>query len=63
MRDLGFADSSLMLDLVMLSRRLRQYGRCLLLRNAQPQIFSLIELVGLNRMPGVRTDAFSRALA
>lgn len=63
LRDLGFADPSLMLDLAMLARRLRHCGRCLLLRNAQPQICSLIELVGLDRLPGVRIDGPASALA
>jgi anti-anti-sigma regulatory factor len=51
-----FADTSLMLDLAMLSRRLRSRGRAILLRGAQPQIMTLIELVGLHRLPGVRLD-------
>jgi anti-anti-sigma regulatory factor len=54
--ELVFADTSLMLDLAMLSRRLRRRGRALLLRGAQPQIMTLIELVGLHRLPGVRLD-------
>jgi anti-anti-sigma regulatory factor len=49
-----FADPSLMIDLAMLSRRLRTRGRSLLVRGAQPQIQRLIELVGLDRLPGVR---------
>jgi len=52
--DLGFADPSLMLDLVMLARRLRARGRALLLRCPQPQIERLIELAGLHRLDGVR---------
>lgn len=54
--DLVFADASLMVDLAMLSRRLRRRGRALMLRGAQPQIWRLIELVGLDRLPGVRTE-------
>jgi anti-anti-sigma regulatory factor len=54
--ELVFADASLMLDLAMLSRRLRRGGRLILLRGAQPQIRALIELVGLHRLPGVRFD-------
>ena len=50
---LVFADPSLMLDLAMLSRRLRTRGRSLLLRGAQPQIARLIELMGLDRQPAV----------
>ncbi len=52
-----------MLDLAMLSRRLRKRGRTILLRGAQPQIRTLIEMVGLHRLPGVRLDGTSAALA
>jgi anti-anti-sigma regulatory factor len=58
-----FADTSLMLDLAMLARRLRAHGRALLLHGAQPQIKTLIELVGLHRLPGVRFDGTTTALA
>jgi anti-anti-sigma factor len=51
--DLGFADPSLMVDLAMLARRLHRRGRALLLRGAQPQIRTLIEMVGLHRLSGV----------
>jgi anti-anti-sigma regulatory factor len=51
--ELGFADPSLMLDLVMVARRLRKAGRELTLRDAQPDISVLIEYVGLHRLPGV----------
>jgi anti-anti-sigma regulatory factor len=61
--ELVFADPSLMIDLAMLSRRLRARGRALLLRGAQPQIQRLIELVGLDRLPGVRIDGASPSLA
>lgn len=54
LRDLRFADASLMLDLAMLARRLRAHGRELLLAGPQPQIRTLIELVGLHRMAGIR---------
>jgi anti-anti-sigma regulatory factor len=54
LRDLSFADTSLMIDLAMLSNRLRRRGRALLLDGAQPQIMSLIEMVGLDHLPGVR---------
>ena len=53
LNDLGFADTSLMLDLAMLARRLRGRGRKVLLRGAQPQIATLIELTGLHRLAGV----------
>jgi len=54
--DLVFADTSLMIDLAMLSNRLRRRGRALLLRAPQPQIMHMIEHVGLHRLPGVRID-------
>lgn len=52
--DLVFADTTLMIDLAMLSNRLRRRGRALVLQGAQPQIMSLIELVGLHKLPGVK---------
>jgi anti-anti-sigma regulatory factor len=61
--ELVFADASLMLDIAMLARRLRTHGGAVLLRGAQPQIRTLIELVGLHRLPGVRIDGPSAALA
>ncbi len=60
---LAFADTSLMLDLAMLSRRLRRRGRVVLLERPQPQIRALIVLVGLHRLPGVRLDGAAPALA
>jgi anti-anti-sigma regulatory factor len=56
LRELSFADASLMVDLAMLARRLRARGRGIRLRDAQPQIHTLIELVGLHRLPGVRVE-------
>jgi anti-anti-sigma regulatory factor len=53
LRDLVFADTTLMVDLAMLSHRLRRRERRLFLQGAQPQIRHLIELVGLHRLPGV----------
>lgn len=61
--ELTFADTSLMLDLAMLSRRLRRRGRVMLLRGAQPQIRALIVMVGLHRLPGVRFEGAAPALA
>ncbi len=61
--ELVFADASLMLDLAMLARRLRRRGSQILLRGAQPQIRTLIELVGLHRLAGVRLDGPWPALA
>jgi anti-anti-sigma factor len=60
--DLSFADSSLMLDFAVLARRLRADGRSVLLRDAQPQVATLIEMVGLHRLPGVRVEGPSPAL-
>lgn len=54
--DLDFADTSLMVDLAMLSNRLRRRDRRLLLRGANPQVRYLIELMGLHRLPGVWLD-------
>ena len=58
--ELAFADASLMLDLAMLARRLRAHGRFILLRDAQPQIRTLIELVGIHRLPGVELESTPR---
>lgn len=63
LRDLDFADTSLMVDLAMLSNRLRRRGRKLLLRGAQPQVMYLIELVGLHRLPGVWLEGPVPAIA
>ena len=54
---LKVADTSLMLDLAMVARRLRKAGREIVLRGAQPDIQTLIELVGLHRLPGVRVES------
>jgi anti-anti-sigma regulatory factor len=54
--ELVFADASLMLDLVMLARRLRAHGCHVRLSGAQPQIRTLIELVGLHKLAGVKLD-------
>jgi anti-anti-sigma regulatory factor len=61
--ELAFADPSLMLDLAMLARRLRAHGRALLLCGAQPQIRTLIELVGLHKLPGVELEGPTPTLA
>ena len=53
---LAFADTSVMLDLAQVARRLRQAGRRIVVRGAAPQIALLIELVGLHRMPGVTVE-------
>jgi len=54
--DLSFADASLMVDLAMVARRIRQAGGHMTLRGAQPHIRRLVELVGLDRLPGVAAD-------
>ena len=63
LRELAFADASLMLDLAMLARRLRAQGWVILLCGAQPQIQTLIELVGLHKLPGVRLEGPATAIA
>lgn len=54
--DLAFADSSVMLDLAVLARRLRARGREILVRGAQPQVLALITQVGLHRLPAIRLE-------
>jgi anti-anti-sigma regulatory factor len=61
--ELVFADTSLMLDFAMLARRLRAQDCAIRLRGAQPQIMTLIELVGLHRLPGVRLEGPAPAVA
>jgi anti-anti-sigma regulatory factor len=61
--ELVFADASLMVDLALLARRLRTRGRAILLRDAQPQIRTLIEMMGLHRLPGVRLEGPAPAFA
>ncbi|HKH16693.1 MAG TPA: STAS domain-containing protein [Solirubrobacteraceae bacterium] len=51
--ELSFADSSLMIDFACLAQRLRARGRTLSLRDPQPHVQQLIELVGLHRLPSV----------
>jgi anti-anti-sigma regulatory factor len=41
----------------MLARRLRVHGCHVRLSGPQPQIRTLIELVGLHKLPGVNLDA------
>jgi anti-anti-sigma factor len=61
--ELVFADASLMLDLAMLARRLRAHGRGIRLCGAQPQIQTLIEIVGLHKLPGVKVEGPAPAVA
>jgi anti-anti-sigma regulatory factor len=63
LRELAFADSSLMLDLAALARRQRVEGRELRLRDPQPQVKRVIEVVGLHRLPGVTLEGPAPALA
>lgn len=53
---LSFADASVIVDLAVVARRLRHAGRRMRVRGATPQIATLIELVGLHRMPGVTVE-------
>ena len=53
---LTFADPSLMIDLACLAQRLRARGVTLWLAHPQPNIRTLIETVGLHRLPAVRID-------
>ena len=54
--ELAWADTSVMLDLMILARRLRMQDRVLVLRDPQPQIAALLELVGLDRTPSVQLE-------
>jgi anti-anti-sigma regulatory factor len=61
--DLYFADASVMIDLAVLAQRLRAQGRTLWLSGAQPNVRTLIETVGLHRLPAVRIDGAQPALS
>jgi len=63
LRDLAFADSSLMVDLAVLARRQRVRGHELRLRDPQPQVRAVIEGVGLHRLPGVQLEHAAAAVA
>ena len=54
--ELTYADSSLILDLAIVARRLRRTGRQMRLRGGQPQVLRVIEVVGLHRLPGVAVE-------
>jgi anti-anti-sigma factor len=56
MSQLRFADPSLMVDLAVLAQRLRAEGLRVRLRRPQPQVRTLIELVGLDRQPAVAVE-------
>ena len=59
--ELSWADASLMLDFLTLARRLRARGFTLVLCGAQPHVMTLLELVGLDRLQGVRLEPFAPA--
>ena len=59
--DLQFADASVMIDLACLAQRLRAQGRMLWLSGAQPNVRTLIETIGLHRLPAVRVDGMQPA--
>ncbi len=61
--ELAFADTSLMLDLAALARRLRRHGFTLCLHGPQTQVRILIELVGLNRLDGIKLEDPAPVLA
>jgi anti-anti-sigma regulatory factor len=61
--ELAFADSSLMIDLAMLARRLRLRGAIMRIRGARPPIRSVIERVGLHRLPSVCVEGPAPATA
>jgi anti-anti-sigma factor len=51
--ELSFADTSFLMDLAAVSRRLRRRGGQVLLRGAQPNVAHLIAATGVDRLPGV----------
>ena len=63
MRELTFADSSFLLDLAIVARRLRHAGRLIRIRSPQPQVWRVIEHVGLHRLPGVVIEGQAPAVA
>jgi anti-anti-sigma regulatory factor len=52
-----------MLDLAVLARRLRVHGSQLRLCNPQPHVRTVIEQVGLHRLPGVNLEDTAQSLA
>ena len=63
LRELTFADSSFLLDLAIVARRLRRTGRLIRICSPQPQVWRVIEIVGLHRLPGVVVEDPAPALA
>jgi anti-anti-sigma factor len=62
LHELRFADASLMVDLVVIASRLRKVGCRMVLEDPQPQVWRLIEAVGIHRLPGVTVESRSPAL-
>jgi anti-anti-sigma regulatory factor len=56
LHELLFADTSLVVDLAALSRRLRRHGAKLRLRGASPQVLALMGWTGLCHLPGVELE-------
>src|SRR6202008_369785 len=54
--ELRFADASLMIDLAILAQRLRAQDRTLWLSGAPPNIRTMIETMGLHRLPAPRAQ-------
>ena len=52
-----------MIDLACLAQRLRAHERELWISGAQPNVRTLIETVGLHRLPGVRLAGVAPAVA
>jgi hypothetical protein len=52
-----------MFDFAVLARRLRAHGQAIMVRGAQPQISTLIEMFGLHRLPGVHIEGPASAFA
>ena len=63
LRELTFTDSSFLLDLAMVAQRLRRAGRLIHICSPQPQVWRVIEIVGLHRLPGVVVEGPTPALA
>ena len=61
--ELHYADLSLMVDLACLAQRLRAHERELWISGAQPNVRTLIETVGLHRLPAVRLAGVAPAVA
>jgi anti-anti-sigma regulatory factor len=63
LHELTFADSSFILDVAIIARRMRRTGRILRVHSPQPQVWRVIEMVGLHRLPGVVVEGPAPALA